>query len=196
RGSRGGRGGAMKVVVTGGGGYVGYHVGWAIARGGHEVSLLDVAAPDPEWATTAPEALHDALPDDFWTGEVSQGSLEHVMCDVTDLASLTRLMKGAAAVIHTASYGVSGKEQLSPHFDQQERVNVEGTRAVLSAALATGMLVLMANGRMGAAAGSSPALDGPSAPPAAPLRTCSLRLNGVMGLGERRHSRRVIEAFR
>lgn len=232
----------MKVVVTGGGGYVGYHVGWAIARGGHEVSLLDVAAPDPEWATTAPEALHDALPDDFWTGEVSQGSLEHVMCDVTDLTSLTRLMKGAAAVIHTASYGVSGKEQLSPHFDQQERVNVEGTRAVLSAALATGvralvytstynvvfggeevragdestpifplhahadhysrtkaiaeMLVLMANGRVGAAAGSSPALDGPSAPPAAPLRTCSLRLNGVMGLGERRHSRRVIEAFR
>lgn len=53
----------MKVVVTGGGGYVGYHVGWVIARGGHEVTLLDIAAPDPEWATTAPEALRDALPD-------------------------------------------------------------------------------------------------------------------------------------
>lgn len=63
QGSRGGGERAMKVVVTGGGGYVGYHVGWAIARGGHEVVLLDVAAPDPEWATTAPEALHDALPD-------------------------------------------------------------------------------------------------------------------------------------
>ncbi|XP_063600059.1 short-chain dehydrogenase/reductase family 42E member 1-like [Penaeus indicus] len=231
----------MKVVVTGGGGYVGYHVGWAIARGGHEVVLLDVAAPDPEWATTAPEALHDALPDDFWTADVTEGSLEHVKCDVTDLTSLTRLMKGAAAVIHTASYGVSGKEQLSPHFDKQEKVNVGGTRAVLSAALATGvralvytstynvvfggeavragdesapifplhahadhysrtkaiaeMLVLMANGRLSASS-PSPSADGLHAPPPAPLRTCSLRLNGVMGLGERRHSRRVIEAFR
>lgn len=40
-------------------------------------------------------------PTDFWTGEVTQGSLEHVKCDVTDLTSLTRAMKGAAAVIHT-----------------------------------------------------------------------------------------------
>ncbi|XP_042864501.1 short-chain dehydrogenase/reductase family 42E member 1-like [Penaeus japonicus] len=234
----------MKVVVTGGGGYVGYHVGWVIARGGHEVTLLDIAAPDPEWATTAPEALRDALPDGFWPGEVKQGSLEHVECDVTDLTSLTRLMKGAAAVIHTASYGVSGKEQLSPHFDKQEKVNVEGTRAVLSAALATGvralvytstynvvfggkevragdesapiyplhahadhysrtkaiaeMLVLMANGRrnVAGASSSSSSSEDPSASSATLLRTCSLRLNGVMGLGERRHSRRVIDAFR
>ena len=53
----------MRVVVTGGGGYVGYHIGWALSRTGHDVALLDLVAPDPEWEETAPHALHDALPD-------------------------------------------------------------------------------------------------------------------------------------
>lgn len=53
--------GIMRVVVTGGGGYVGYHVGWVLSRGGHHVILLDLTPPDPEWQVTAPLALHDAL---------------------------------------------------------------------------------------------------------------------------------------
>lgn len=52
----------MRVVVTGGCGYVGFHIGWAIAQGGHHVTLLDLNPPDPEWHTTAPLALWDALP--------------------------------------------------------------------------------------------------------------------------------------
>ncbi|KAG0711677.1 Short-chain dehydrogenase/reductase family 42E member 1 [Chionoecetes opilio] len=88
---------AMRVVVTGGGGYVGYHVGWALSRGGHHVTLLDLTPPDPEWADTAPRALWDVLPQ--------------------------------------ASYGMSGREQLSPHAPQQEKVNIEGTREVIRAAL-------------------------------------------------------------
>lgn len=35
----------MRAVVTGGGGYVGHRLGVALAASGHQVLLLDLAAP-------------------------------------------------------------------------------------------------------------------------------------------------------
>ncbi|XP_063845832.1 short-chain dehydrogenase/reductase family 42E member 1-like isoform X2 [Scylla paramamosain] len=235
----------MRVVVTGGGGYVGYHVGWALSQGGHDVTLLDLQPPDPEWRETAPRALWDALPRGFWgEGQQHPGSLEFVRGSVTDFKILERHFQGASAVVHSASYGMSGREQLPPHAPLQEKVNVEGTREVIRAAvralvytstynvvfggrqIAEGdeslpffslhahtdhysrtktiaeMLVLMADGKCGPPACHSlpPALQqGHASSPGTPqpcLRTCALRMNGVMGLGEKKHTRRVMNAIR
>lgn len=273
----------MKVVVTGGGGYVGFHVGWAIAQGGHEVILLDLARPDPEWHDLAPKVLYDALPKEFWDeeGRGNNASLKYFKANITDYSTLRTVFHGATAVIHTASYGISGREQLSAHMTQQEEVNVTGTRTVIAAATDTKvqalvytstynvvfggqqirngdeslpcfplheqsdhysrtktiaeMLVLMANGKYlpsteeekpsSSYNGRSltyeslplPSLTSKPSPVSGPgnqredasvgtgrtppekcertLRTCALRLAGVMGLGERRHSRRVIDAL-
>lgn len=40
----------MRAVVTGGGGYIGHRLGMALANSGHEVLLLDLAAPAPPFA--------------------------------------------------------------------------------------------------------------------------------------------------
>ncbi|XP_064095954.1 short-chain dehydrogenase/reductase family 42E member 1-like [Macrobrachium nipponense] len=274
----------MKVVVTGGAGYVGFHVGWAIAQGGHEVTLLDLTRPDPEWHDLAPQVLYDALPREFWDdeGKGSNASLKYVKANITDYPTLRKAFHGATAVIHTASYGISGREQLSAHMTQQEEVNVTGTRTIIAAAteakvqalvytstynvvfggqqIKNGdeslpyfplheqsdhysrtktiaeMLVLTANGKSlpnteeeensssyngrtlayesfplstltsqpspvsgpGNQRGDPPVGTGTSPPEKCErtLRTCALRLAGVMGLGERRHSSRVIEALR
>ncbi|CAL4113275.1 unnamed protein product [Meganyctiphanes norvegica] len=220
----------MRVVVTGGCGYVGYHVGWALSRGGHHVLLYDVSLPHTLWEDTASLALHDALPPDFWGHDDDVvGPIEYVKGSVTDYDGLVAAFTGAQAVIHTASYGMSGKEQLPPHQDRQNEVNVQGTRLVVQAASHTGvraliytstinvvfggqevvngdeslpyfplsqhvdnysrtkaiseMLVLMANGK-----GSQVPINGQIIP----LRTTALRLGGVMGLGERRHTERIL----
>ncbi|KAK3859490.1 hypothetical protein Pcinc_034402 [Petrolisthes cinctipes] len=297
----------MRVVVTGGGGYVGYHVGWVLSKGGHHVTLLDLTPPDPEWQVTAPLALHDALTKGFWGKEVvSAGPLEYVKGSVTCPGDLDTAFKGATGVIHTASCGVSGRQQLSPHDALVEEINVGGTREVIAAALraqvralvytstynvvfggeeiqggdetmptyplhahtdhysrtktVAEMLVLMADGKSSprhhtsitchassltpapvsppAPAPVSPVNPAPVSPPApapvssltpapvssltpapAPvsspsscccsssccvsschssttLGTCSLRLNGVMGVGERRHTVRVLSVMR
>ncbi|KAK4302332.1 hypothetical protein Pmani_025569 [Petrolisthes manimaculis] len=128
----------MRVVVTGGGGYVGYHVGWVLSKGGHHVTLLDLTPPDPEWQVTAPLALHDALNKGFWgkeEEEVTAGPLEYVKGSVTCPEDLDTAFKGATGVIHTASCGVSGRQQLSPHDALVEEINVVGTREVIAAAL-------------------------------------------------------------
>ena len=52
----------MLFAVTGGGGYTGYHIGWKLSEGGHDVLLLDIKPPDPVWEETAPQVLYDALP--------------------------------------------------------------------------------------------------------------------------------------
>ncbi|XP_068248949.1 short-chain dehydrogenase/reductase family 42E member 1-like [Palaemon carinicauda] len=268
----------MKVVVTGGGGYVGFHVGWAISQGGHNVILVDLTPPDPEWYDLAPKVLYDALPKDFWDEEskCSTGSLQYVQANINDYWTLKTVFQGATAVIHTASYGISGREQLSAHMTQQEEVNIAGTRTVLSAAIdakvqalvytstynvvfggqeikngdeslpyfplheqsdhysrtktIAEMLVVMANGKSllcteeeetalplnektityhtlplssltSQPLGSRPENQQteartPSKKCRSTLRTCALRLAGVMGLGERRHSCRVIDALR
>ncbi|XP_050709430.1 short-chain dehydrogenase/reductase family 42E member 1-like isoform X2 [Eriocheir sinensis] len=233
-----------KVVITGGGGYVGYHIGWALSRGGHPVTLLDLKPPDPEWSKTAPRALWDSLPPGFWSEETPDpGPLEFVEGSVTNPHDLQTHFEGAEAVIHTASYGMSGRDQLTPHAPMQEKVNIEGTREVIEAAVKAKVralvhtstynvifggdeivkgdetmpfypihthtdyysvtkaiaerLVLMADGKCDLPA--TPSTPGPHAAPQprlCPLRTCSLRMNGVMGLGEKQHSPRIISAMR
>uniref|UniRef100_UPI0037E761CF putative short-chain dehydrogenase/reductase family 42E member 2 n=1 Tax=Semicossyphus pulcher TaxID=241346 RepID=UPI0037E761CF len=97
-----------KVVVTGGGGYFGFRLGRELASQGMTVILLDMRKPPCE------------IPD---------GAIFH-QSDIRDYSSLHKVCEGVDCIFHTASYGMSGPEQLRK--DQVESVNVGGTNNVIN----------------------------------------------------------------
>ncbi|KAL3053773.1 hypothetical protein OYC64_006155 [Pagothenia borchgrevinki] len=97
-----------KVLVTGGGGYFGFRLGRDLASQGVSVILLDMNRPPcdiPDGAT-------------FYQG------------DIRDYSSLYKMCEGVDCIFHTASYGMSGPEQLRK--EQVESVNVGGTNNVIN----------------------------------------------------------------
>ncbi|XP_053412872.1 putative short-chain dehydrogenase/reductase family 42E member 2 isoform X2 [Nycticebus coucang] len=98
----------QKVLVTGGGGYLGFSLGSSLARRGTPVILLDLRRP--QWA----------LP----TGT------EFIQADVRDETALYRAFEGVDCVFHVASYGMSGAEKLQK--EQIESINVGGTKLVIN----------------------------------------------------------------
>ncbi|XP_070779883.1 putative short-chain dehydrogenase/reductase family 42E member 2 [Enoplosus armatus] len=97
-----------KVVVTGGGGYFGFRLGRELASQGMSVILLDMNKP----------------PCDIPDGAIFYQS------DIRDYSSLYKVCEGVVCIFHTASYGMSGPEQLRK--EQVESVNVGGTNNVIN----------------------------------------------------------------
>ena len=109
----------MRVLVTGGTGFVGSHTVAALRTAGHDVRLL---VRDPRRIGPALNALGIA-------------EVDHAVGDVTDNASVTAALEGCHAVIHTAAMVT-----LDPkHRAEANRVNVEGTRNVLGSAHRLGL---------------------------------------------------------
>ncbi|XP_042361476.1 putative short-chain dehydrogenase/reductase family 42E member 2 [Plectropomus leopardus] len=98
----------VKVVVTGGAGYFGFRLGRELASQGMSVILLDMNKPPCE------------IPD---------GAI-YYQSDIRDYSSLYKVCEGVDCVFHTASYGMSGPEQLRK--EQVESVNVGGTNNVIN----------------------------------------------------------------
>ncbi|XP_072871327.1 putative short-chain dehydrogenase/reductase family 42E member 2 isoform X2 [Chlorocebus sabaeus] len=97
----------QKVLVTGGGGYLGFSLGSHLAKSGTPVILLDRRRP--QWELS-PET-------------------EFIQADVRDEEALYRAFKGVDCVFHMASYGMSGVEKLQK--EQIESINVGGTKLVI-----------------------------------------------------------------
>ncbi|XP_041812387.1 putative short-chain dehydrogenase/reductase family 42E member 2 [Chelmon rostratus] len=96
------------VLVTGGGGYFGSRLGRELASQGLPVILLDINKP----------------PCDIPDGAIfCQG-------DIRDYSSLYKACEGVDCIFHTASYGMSGPEQLRK--EQVESINVGGTNNVIN----------------------------------------------------------------
>ena len=102
----------MRVLVTGGTGFVGPKVVHALRAGGHEVRAL---ARKPERAKTL----------QAWGCELAEG-------DVTDPESLRAAVAGIDTVIHLVAIRQGRRE----HF---QRIMVEGTRDLLTAAKDAGV---------------------------------------------------------
>jgi len=101
----------MKVLVTGGTGFVGSHIVRALLASGHEVRLL---ARSPS--------------------RVSLQGVEVAEGEVTDATAVGKAVAGCDAVLHAASvYSLQWKKHA-----EMRRVNVAGTRLVLEAGLAAG----------------------------------------------------------
>ncbi len=104
----------MRVLVTGGTGFVGPHVVRAIRNEGHEVRAL----------VRDPDGTHAA--------KLAGLSCELVAGDVTDEASLRRAVQGCDAVVHLVAI-VKGSDEAF------ERIMQQGTRSLLAASKDAGI---------------------------------------------------------
>ena len=109
----------MRVLVTGGTGFVGSHTVAALVGAGHEVRLL-VRSPDRIRPALAPHGVVDRV--------------DHRVGDVTDPESVARAVPGCDAVLHAAAvYDLDSRS-----YRATVRTNLTGARNVLRAAVAHG----------------------------------------------------------
>jgi nucleoside-diphosphate-sugar epimerase len=109
----------MKVLVTGGTGFVGSHTVKAIADAGHELRLL-VRSPGRLAPALEPLGVRD---------------VEHVVGDATDAEAVRRAIDGCDAVVHAAAiFSYDAREERA-----MRRVNARATEVVLGAAHAGGL---------------------------------------------------------
>lgn len=110
----------MRVLVTGGAGYIGSHTLVELHSRGHETCVVD------NFDNGSPVALKRVR-------EISQGAMQVHDCDIRDAARLGELMTGFSpdAVIHFAGLKAVGESQERPveYYD----VNVSGTLSLLRA---------------------------------------------------------------
>ena len=105
----------MRVLVTGGTGFVGCHTAAALAQQGHDVRLL---VRDPGRIGRALRPLG-----------VEQ--IDHVAGDVTDAEAVARAVAGCDALVHAAAIFTLDRSR----DDEVMRTNVRGTELVLEAAV-------------------------------------------------------------
>jgi dihydroflavonol-4-reductase len=109
----------LKVMVTGGTGFVGFHTVKALVDAGHSVRLL-IRSPEKMQRVFAPFGLEN---------------LPCVKGDITDEASVNEALDGCNAVVHSAAL-------VSVHASDSEKVlnnNLLGTRLVLGGAWKRGI---------------------------------------------------------
>uniref|UniRef100_A0A8C1NDS7 Short chain dehydrogenase/reductase family 42E, member 2 n=1 Tax=Cyprinus carpio TaxID=7962 RepID=A0A8C1NDS7_CYPCA len=124
------------VLVTGGAGYFGFRLGRALAVQGATVLLLDLHKP----------------PWDIPDGAVFQ------QIDIRDYDALYKICAGVDVIYHTASYGMSGPEQLKKK--QIESVNVCGTNNVINVCTEHGIARLIYTSTINVAFAGRPIEDG------------------------------------
>lgn len=99
----------MKVVVTGGAGFIGSHVVDQLLVAGHEPTIFDLAPP----------SYH-------------RGSVEHVLGNVLDATAFVRALRGCDAVIHLAA--VADVNAVVADVGHAGTTNVVGTQIALECA--------------------------------------------------------------
>jgi nucleoside-diphosphate-sugar epimerase len=109
----------LRVLVTGGTGYVGSHSIAALARAGHRIRVL----------ARSPERIPAAL------GPLGVEGVEAATGDVTEPAAVERALEGCDAVLHAASvFSLDARRA-----DEMTSVNVRGTEIVLGTAHRLGL---------------------------------------------------------
>ncbi|XP_059927675.1 short-chain dehydrogenase/reductase family 42E member 1-like [Gadus macrocephalus] len=103
-------------LITGGSGYFGYRLACSLQSKGSTVILFDVTPPV--------------------TGPLPEG-ITFLQGDIREYPQVRRALSGVDCVFHSASYGMSGREQLNRRRIQE--VNVGGTQNVLEACVETGV---------------------------------------------------------
>ncbi|HVW80557.1 MAG TPA: SDR family NAD(P)-dependent oxidoreductase [Mycobacteriales bacterium] len=111
----------MKVLVTGGTGFVGAHAVAALLAAGHDVRLL---VRRPQRMATTLGAIG-----------VDTAALDVVVGDMVDAEAVRRAVQGTDAVIHAAAVVAALDRR---HAEAALDVNVTGTRTVLDAAIEAG----------------------------------------------------------
>jgi nucleoside-diphosphate-sugar epimerase len=103
----------VRILVTGGAGYIGGTLTRLARREGHEITVFDRA---------------ESLPDDV----AALPAVRFVRGDVRDRELLGRAAAGAGAIVHLAA--ISGRPACDRDHDEARSVNIDGTRAVCAVA--------------------------------------------------------------
>jgi dTDP-L-rhamnose 4-epimerase len=115
----------MRVLVTGGAGFIGSHLVDRLAARGDAVTVLDNLDPQVHGDTAdVPQNL---------AGHLERGAVHWVRGDVRDPAAVARSLEGSDAVVHLAAAVGVGQSMYEPHY--YTSVNVDG-QGVLMEALA------------------------------------------------------------
>lgn len=109
----------MRVLITGGTGFVGSHIVKALQEAGHEVRLF---VRDAGRIATALQPI-------------GAGAVDHIEGEITDTERVRRAMEGCQAVIHAASIYSNDAR----HANAIRATNLAGARAVLGLAVARGL---------------------------------------------------------
>lgn len=115
----------MKVLVTGGAGYIGSHTALALLQAGHDVVSLD------NYSNSSPESLRRVA-------ELAGKPLRPLKADMRERAALEALLKEARpdAVMHFAGLKSVNESMKKPQLYREN--NVEGSRNLLAAMAAAG----------------------------------------------------------
>jgi len=108
----------MRILITGGAGFIGSHLARRLAQGGHSVTILDSFLPQ----------VHGDKPD------ISISSCEIIRADVRDAAAVACAMAGVDVVHHLAAETGVGQSQYE--IGRYVSTNTYGTSVVLEAAVA------------------------------------------------------------
>jgi dihydroflavonol-4-reductase len=139
----------MRVMVTGGTGFVGAHTVAALTRAGHACKLL----------VRAPERVRPALE------PLGVGEVEVVSGDVIDSDAVERMLEGCDAVVHAAAvYSLDARMA-----GVIERTNVRGTDLVLGGAHRLGLDPIIHVSSIGALIGVEGAVLTVDSPVGSPL---------------------------
>ncbi|XP_070580013.1 short-chain dehydrogenase/reductase family 42E member 1-like [Ptychodera flava] len=192
----------QKVVITGGGGFFGMHLGRMLYSLGADVLLVDIRPP---------------------IQDVNDG-IKFIQGDVRDRNFIFQVCRGASCVFHLASYGMSGKEQLRGN-EFIESVNVGSTQSMIDACCELGISRLVYTSTLNVIFGGQDIRNGDETLPILPLDkhkdhysrtksmaeqlvikangkaikggkklcTCAIRPPGIYGVGETRHLPRIVE---
>ncbi|MFB6312241.1 MAG: NAD-dependent epimerase/dehydratase family protein, partial [Salinirussus sp.] len=122
----------MRILVTGGAGFIGGHLAEQFVRDGHEVVVLDNL--DPFYDVRIKQHTIDLCEELATDGD---GSYRFVEGDIRDADQVTELVEDAEYIYHQAAQaGVRGSVENPRKYNS---VNVDGTLNVLDAARASGV---------------------------------------------------------
>ncbi|MEE4206486.1 MAG: NAD-dependent epimerase/dehydratase family protein [Erythrobacter sp.] len=109
----------MKVLITGGAGFIGSRLALRLAREGHAVTVLDNFLPQ----------VHGDAPERTPLFERLDGATRLLRGDVTDRAALSEALQGQEAVVHLAAE--TGTGQSMYEIERYSSVNIGGTSLLL-----------------------------------------------------------------
>ena len=114
----------MKVLVTGGAGFIGSHLVDALVERGHHVTVLDNLDPQVHGAATEPMNLRSHL---------LTSAVRFIRGDIVDPATVADVLGNVEGVVHLAAAVGVGQSMYDPGY--YTRVNVHGQGVLMKAML-------------------------------------------------------------